>query len=519
MPINPKHILITLLLFLVFIVGAFIRFDRLGEHPAGFFADEAGLSYNAYLLGKDGRDQSGNFLPFYINIFSPRGPIPVYDQILAIKIFGLNEFGARFTSAFLGSLTIITMFCLGYILFKNYYAGLFAALLTATEPWHIHFSRFGTENIQLPFFFSIFIILFIEGIKKDKKIYLLASLLFMFFSFYSYTASNFFIPPFLIGVLIIYYKILSKNKYFLILLIISSSLIFVPLSLQLAKDINHSRFSEVSVFKNETLVNAALKMKNTYVESYSPNFLFLKGDIEMPHHFINRFSVKGSGELFLITAPFFIIGLFTIFYKIRKKEYQLLLLWLILYPIGSVMAGADGGGPFATRSIIGVLIFPLITTLGFINFVDFMKTNKRKIAVSFVIVGLIITSLSSYLKLYYVDYPKYSLDFWGWQFGARDIVSYFVENQNKYDKFVMAPEFNAPEIFLKFYGKDKCNKCQIGLPEDDQTFSPKTLYAIPPNYLTINPQYKIQTTKIIYYPNRQPAFYIGTIKHIDNTVD
>lgn len=508
-----KKIFFTLILFAaIFLIGASVRFYNLSSQPGGFFCDEAGLSYYAYLIGKDGRDESGEFLPFYMNIFSPRGPVAIYDQVIPIKILGLSEFSSRFTSALTGTLTIISIFLLAYLLFnKNLKAGLFASFITAISPWHIHFSRFGAENIRLPFYFSIFLITFIYGVEKDKKILILVSAFFAFVAFYSYTPANLFLPPFILGLLIIFRKYFLKFKKFLLFFMIVCLLFSTPFIKEMYSNFGNSRFSEVSVFNDQSKKVALEKISTTYVQSFSPDFLFLKGDVGMPNHFITRFSPRGIGELYLITVPFIIFGLFLIIKDFRKnKHFQVILLWLALYPIGSAIAGGDGGGPFATRSIIGVLVFQLITAWGIVSFINLIKKKKYENIITIFICLCLIISFINYLKIYFVEYPKYSEDFWGWQFGARDIMKYYIANQNYYDELIFPTDFNAPDIFPKFYSQNECYKCRVGLPETDFDQSKKQLFSLNPEYIEKN-NINFITLKYIFYANGNVAFQIGEI--------
>jgi hypothetical protein len=75
----------------------------------------------------------------------------------------------------------------------------------------------------------------------------------------------------------------------------------------------------------------------------------------------------------------------------------------------------------------------------------------------------------------------------------------------------MAPEFNAPEIFFKFYEPKDCLKCKVGLPDTNLDFSLKQLFAVTPNYLQIHSSYNLKILKTIYYPNGKIAFLIGEI--------
>lgn len=75
----------------------------------------------------------------------------------------------------------------------------------------------------------------------------------------------------------------------------------------------------------------------------------------------------------------------------------------------------------------------------------------------------------------------------------------------------MAPEFNAPEIFFKFYAPNNCFKCKIGLPSNDYNPNLNQLFAVTPDYFNKNPTIKLNVQKYIYYPNNNIAFMIGSI--------
>ena len=74
----------------------------------------------------------------------------------------------------------------------------------------------------------------------------------------------------------------------------------------------------------------------------------------------------------------------------------------------------------------------------------------------------------------------------------------------------MIGEFNAPEIFFKFYAPENCYKCKIGTPDNLLNPLRKQLFAVTPEYLITHP-YKFITKKIIYYPNKRVAFQIDEV--------
>ena len=508
-----NKLLISLSVFFIFLLGFLLRIYRSDSNPAGFFCDEAALGYNAYSLLKTGADEYGQPYPFFFRSFGDyRNPLPIYLMIPSVALLGLNELAVRSTVAIVGSLTILFAFLLVKNLF-NLRIALFSSLLLAISPWHIHFSRFGSEYIFFPFFFTLGFYFFILGLKK--KNYLPLGFLVFGASLYTYYPAWLVVPLFVIGLIFIYRRLLLKlkNEFYLGLIIFSLTLL--PLLMGIKSGVALTRWHQVSVLKNSHLLPSVLKIVSAYRDHFSLTFLFQKGDIDFPGHFITRFSVRGMGELYWFQLPLVLVGAFLLFKYWREKE-KALLLWLVLYPLGSSLIGTDGGGPFAFRSIIGVLPFQILSGIALDKLLILSKKAKsiplklRKPL--FLALFLIISSLSlkSYLYRYHLEYPLYSSDFWGWQYGPREIISYFKKVENQYDELIMSGEFNAPWIFFDFYHPEGCQKCKIG---GTKLYNPnkRQLFSLTPNEL--GGKYQYETIQTIYYPNRKIAFKIVEIKN------
>ena len=102
------------LLLLIILLAGFLRFYNISNIPPSLNWDEAALGYNAYTLGLDGKDEFGKFLPVqYLESFGDFKPV-LYSYLAAVpvKIFGLGEFGVRFPSALLGTLTVFLTYFL-----------------------------------------------------------------------------------------------------------------------------------------------------------------------------------------------------------------------------------------------------------------------------------------------------------------------------------------------------------------------------------------------------------------------
>lgn len=161
---NPKRFA-ALLLFIVFIIAAFLRLYNITEAPPGLYPDEAMNGNNALEALSTG--QFKIFYPenngregFFINI-----------QALSVAALGNEPWALRGVSALFGIFTVLGVFFLTRELFlpirksheeegaaphmeRHEKIAILAAFLIATSFWHINFSRIGFRAIMAPFFMT-----------------------------------------------------------------------------------------------------------------------------------------------------------------------------------------------------------------------------------------------------------------------------------------------------------------------------------------------------------------------------
>ena len=107
-------------MLVILALALFLRFYQLGVNPPSLDWDEASLGYNAYSILKTGADEYGNFLPLSIRSFDDyKPPLYVYLDVPSVAVFGLNEFGVRFTSALIGFLSVIAVYFLVKEIFET----------------------------------------------------------------------------------------------------------------------------------------------------------------------------------------------------------------------------------------------------------------------------------------------------------------------------------------------------------------------------------------------------------------
>lgn len=502
-------------LLLIVCIGLILRTYLIAELPSGFFADEASIGYNAYTILTKGTDEYGSFSPFFFRAFGEyKNPVQIYSTVPFIALFGLNEFSVRIVSALYGVLGIIALFFLVKEIFhkekRSYYIAISASFLLTINPWHIHLSRVALEGFMAFIFFTILGLYFFLKSQRNKKYFFLSVVTFIL-AFYSYFPARLFIPLLGISIFIFYIRFFMRNLRVAILCVLFLSIFLIPFVSSLFSSSALARWQQVSIFSQPPSdVSVTQHIIRNYLSHFSLDFLFTRSDIDMPGQFITRHSVRGIGQLYFFHLPFIILGMLYLFKK-NKKIFLIFITWVVIFPSGSMFTTSQSAQ--ATRSVIGIVPFQIFSAVGifyFLRYLSKLHLYYFQIALG-IIFFVILASFMQFVNLYFSKYNLYASDFWGWQYGARDIVKYFASQESKYDELVMAPEFNAPEIFFKFYAPNQCEKCQIGTPKESYNPTKRQLFAVTPAFLNDNPSFIFIAQKIIYYPNKNIAFQIGEV--------
>lgn len=430
-------------LFLIVLLGAFLRFYKLGEIPKGLHRDEAFLGYNAYSILKTGRDMSGNFLPLHLKsfIYSPAGYS--YFSIPPIAVFGLSPFSIRFASAFFGTLTIIVLYFLVQQLFRNSKLSTLSSLLLAVSPWHINLSRTATENIIVTFFIVLGILLYLR-----KRVFL--AFLSFSLTLALYQAPRAFLPLFI--PLLIKKTNFKSYIFYLIFILLPIVLIITNPNLSL-------RIRTVSLFADQNtqltldeyiredgvagtkitrayhnkLIGYADQFLKNYFSHFSYDFLFT--DKGLP----DRYRVPNQGLLYIFELPLLLLGFF---YLLRKpnKETSLLLGWLVLAPIGAALTFDDL--PNLQRT---VFMLPVLSVFSAVGLVQISKTKFKFLFI------FIVYFFAFYLHQYFIHSPTHKP--WFRHEGYEQLVSEVKTLLPKYQKAVITDRESAPAIFFLFFGK------------------------------------------------------------------
>ncbi len=483
--IKNKKQIVFFSLGLIVLLAAFLRFYNISKVPVSLYWDEAASTYNAYSIALTGKDEYGTPFPLLFRSFDDyKASGNIYLTAIAVSIFGLNEFSARFTSALAGTITVMLTFYLvkellnlnnsdDFELFKKKIkinrdmVGILSSFMLAISPWHIQFSRAGFEANVAVVFNVAAVWLFLRYFRLKRIWNFFLSIFLFSINFYFYRSIWVFVPLLLLGMFIIFYKELTYRKQLFITIIGITIFLavlapFVPV--MLSKQ-GMTRAAQVDVFNNSTqqqIQDANLRARGgiinkiiynqrlvipeaiftNYISNFSPQFYFVSGD---PN---GRHSPRGMGLLYLWEIPFIFIGLFFILFKIKGKFKYLFFLWLLTSPIPAAVSTPN---PHALRDLNILPLPQILTGIGLYLTYELITRAVFKKVFAITMVVIVIGFFINYLYLYYVLTAKTTAP--DWADGYKQLTQYMIPKEYKYQKLIVSGHYWQPYIYFLFYKK------------------------------------------------------------------
>lgn len=467
-----------ILLTVIIIIAAFLRFYNLGTNTPSLTWDETALGYNAYSIGLNGKDEFGRFLPHdYLESFGDfKPPMYAYLDVIPVKIFGLNEFATRFPSALFGTLTVLLTFFLVLRIFnhKSEALALLSAFFLAISPWHIMLSRAAFEANVATFFIVLGVWGFLAGV-QNRRWYLLISAVSFALSMYTFNTARIVSPLLVLALTIAFRKELWMIKKQTAAAAVLGLIVFLPTFGFLLTPQAELRFKEVNIFSDPEIVKTAnqeiandnnafwskiihnrrvlysMEFVKHYFDNLGPNFLFIKGDGNP------KFSTQTVGQMYIWDIIFFVGGALLIF---RRKEgyWWIVPLWLL---IGIIPAATARETPHALRIETTLPMFQIVTAYGFVSFLTWVKKLDLRFRTYDLRKFSYVLILTSYVLLFFNflyflhDYTyHYAYEYSGeWQYGYKESINYVKSVEKDYDYIQVTNALGRPYIYYLFYTK------------------------------------------------------------------
>lgn len=460
---------VLFIVFFILTIAAVLRFYKVTEIPPGTNRDEASIGYTAYSLLQTGRDEYGRLFPFSFQSFGDwKLPLYIYIVTPFVSIFGLSELAVRMPSAIFGTLSVLLTFYLVKILFKNNVLALIAMFLAAVSPWSIHLSRVESESNTAVFLTLVGMILFIKSL-NFKNWLIIPSLIIFALTYFTYAGNHIFTTLLLGGIFYLYRNKIPRTKITfagIAILIIMAGFIFSKTLFEADK----TKISGISIFGDPSVVHAKIeiprnehsgpksffaraihnrvtyaaeKIFQNYLNSFSPQFLFIKGGDNNSHNILN------FGNMYLVEAPFLFLGLIYLLVIRKGKEKNLILLWLFVSPLA---ASITKDAPHTNRMFAVFPMFPLVTAFGiYWLLTELIKKKIFQKALVVLIAGLFIINISVYLDRYFIHFPRNEAVNWG--IGYEVLNRLLTSPPFSSKRVIMSRPNYSPYIYFLFYSK------------------------------------------------------------------
>jgi len=228
--VNIKY---KIIIFAIFIIGLIVRFYKIYEIP-GLQIDEAMAGYDSWSLTNYGMDSTTQSWPVYLYSYGTgQSAIYAYLAIPFIKMLGLTITAIRLPMIIIASASFIfSSWTFFNVLDSKRWSFLYFILLT-TNPWSIVSSRFGLDANLAPHFLLISVCILLLALKttsiKKQSTFYATSIFFIALTAYSYSASWFMLPIFLIFLMLYLLKYKYINPKQLIILAFFLLILLIPI--------------------------------------------------------------------------------------------------------------------------------------------------------------------------------------------------------------------------------------------------------------------------------------------------
>ncbi len=309
---------------LLLLLAAFLRFIRIGDLPAGFHIDEAGMAYDAWSIAGFGVDRYLIHNPVYfINYGGGQNALYGYLTALLIRLFGYGPVTVRLPAAIWGMLGVVAISGIGKKLWGK--SGmLLTAALAAVMPFYVMSSRFALESLlMLPMCALSLWSLMCAVEEKSRLSYLwypFSGVLFGL-TLYTYAVSYITLPIFLL--LVFLYLICKKKTNLLKTLLFAIPLVLLALPLLLMVYINAN---DLPAIENAFFTIPRLTFYRGSEISWEK---IRRGLWESWIHFFwkdthDYNAISQVGPIYFVSVPFCILGLIVLIKKsfFEKRKHQ-----------------------------------------------------------------------------------------------------------------------------------------------------------------------------------------------------
>ncbi len=421
---------------LIFVLGAILRLWNLSQQPLGITHDELDMIVTAksFLLTRSdltGQWQWWKLQPVITE--TVMAELAGFINVPALALFPLSLWSSRITAVIFSLLTMVVLYRLSFLLFRNKNIALCTLLAYAISPWSILFSRTAFEA-PVSLFWYLFATVSLISLAQTPKVQLKSRILWFlgfavsaFLAFFSYHGLKFVaVEWFGFLSLWLWWNGRKDHKASSLGLWMSGATTLVVLfflTILLHRSPYTQRGSELVISHVEEYAPLSTKMKQSTlwpkpiryvlmskyalaVQQMEANFL---GFFDLKTQFLTgeslgTFSLWNHGYFYAIDVVFILFGLY---YLITRKEKNGWLLAGLL--VISILASAiHVGQSYVLRSGLAYPLVLLVIGVGMSTVLEQMDRLKNTRVKNLFLAGgvfSVVLSVGYFLSLFYFYYP------------------------------------------------------------------------------------------------------------------
>ena len=457
---SPSKRVLTGLAIVIVICAAWIRLVNLESNPPGLWQDEASTGVDAYLIWTTGKDRAGSDWPIISKSFGDY-PLAGYRYLTApiVGIGGLSIKNERLTAATFGFLMVLI--CAAMMRRStNSKMAFFTLLSAAICPTWIHFSRYGSEAILLPFFLLLGFTLFEMG--KRRPIYFWLGAISLAASAYTYHAVKLVLPLWILGWLVFQQPLIIKlwrtDKKHLFGPGLLFAMLVLPSVWMAITDEGMARGNTVLAWQHFSGWKLVRVILNNYLSYFDFGLLFVRGGPAVAQ------SIPGAGIWNFIELPFIILGISRVFVPSKNRRfYAFFFFWFLLGPLpGGVTYESENIGRViawlpAPQIFSGIgmhYLYELWASKRNVMGTNTFNTNVRTIKSRLWATLFCIGWFASYAYIFHltlVKYPEVTKRDWQFEISA---AMKCAKEKRKNETIVLSPQFQAVHTFALFHLSD-----------------------------------------------------------------
>jgi 4-amino-4-deoxy-L-arabinose transferase-like glycosyltransferase len=441
------------LLGVILCLAAFLRLYHLSSVPTELIADELDLYNSAYSIATRGHDVDGNLKPFLYSRFTRNPPVYGIAAYASTLVFGKSAFALRLPAVLFGLAAVLLMYGIARRLTQRDDIALATALLMATQPIFIQFSRTAWEpSSELPFLLGGLYALIAALQRNVSMRRLVVASLLLGITSYTYMTGWFYAVILGGGMLLLNIRALkSRAKALKVCAACAlwAAISWPALQMIFFDPLTVGKTMRVATFAHGITWSALQTFARNYASHFYMSYLAKTGD---PKPGVTWRYLNGFGAFLWIVIPLAAAGAASCCAYVRDKAtLAWVYLWLLAYPLAGALT--NDGAPNAPRTLAGAPVFCLLAACGVAFFADWARGAVRRATYAAFAIACLV-SAGFFSAFYFTAYVHRNSN--AWDSGTRALFAAIRGNSAGYQRvcFAVRPAWYETDVYARFYLSD-----------------------------------------------------------------